>query len=120
MAKIQIGSAIINDASLTDSNDLLGIRYETDMSLEELATMYDANVAPEIFILNDDDSISTMYMNHSLSNISLSVVEDKRIVSVVLKVANVEVNRKMLSELAIHAAEGFKALCDTAKAALTK
>ena len=92
MAKIKIGSVIINDASLTDSNDLLGIRYETDMSLEELATMYDANVAPEIFILNDDDSISTIYMNRSLSNISLSVVEDKRIVSVVLKVANAELS----------------------------
>ena len=37
-----------------------------------------------------------------------------------LKLANVEVNRKMLSELAIHDAEGFKALCETAKAALTK
>ena len=37
-----------------------------------------------------------------------------------LKLANIEVNRKMLSELAIFDAEGFKALCDTAKAALEK
>ena len=37
-----------------------------------------------------------------------------------LKLANIEVNRKMLSELAIYDAEGFKALCDTAKAALNK
>ena len=32
-----------------------------------------------------------------------------------LKNANIEVNRKMLSEMAIHDPEGFKALVDTAK-----
>jgi len=37
-----------------------------------------------------------------------------------LKLANIEINRKMLSELAIYDAEGFKALCDTAKEALNK
>ena len=35
-----------------------------------------------------------------------------------LKKANVVLNRKVLSEMAIHDAEGFSALCDTAKANL--
>lgn len=35
-----------------------------------------------------------------------------------LKVANIAINRKMLSEMAIHDAEGFKAVCDAAKKAL--
>ena len=35
-----------------------------------------------------------------------------------LKKQNVEVNRKMLSEMAIHDAAGFTALCDAAKKAL--
>ncbi len=35
-----------------------------------------------------------------------------------LKKANVSLNRKMLSEMAIHDAEGFAALCAQAKAAL--
>ena len=35
-----------------------------------------------------------------------------------LKLANVDINRKMLSELAIHDSEGFAAVCDLAKAAL--
>ncbi len=35
-----------------------------------------------------------------------------------LKLAGVEINRKMLSEMAIHDAEGFAVLCETAKAAL--
>ena len=35
-----------------------------------------------------------------------------------LKKSGVEVNRKMLSEMAIHDAQGFTKLCDTAKAAL--
>ena len=37
-----------------------------------------------------------------------------------LKLANIEINRKMLSELAIFDAEGFAALCETAKQALNK
>lgn len=35
-----------------------------------------------------------------------------------LKLANININRKMLSELAINDPEGFKAVCDSAKAAL--
>lgn len=35
-----------------------------------------------------------------------------------LKLAEVEVNRKMLSEMAINDAEGFTKLCDVAKAKL--
>ena len=37
-----------------------------------------------------------------------------------LKSANVTVNRKMLSEIAIHDEAGFKTICDTAKEALSK
>ena len=37
-----------------------------------------------------------------------------------LKLANIEINRKMLSELAIYDAAGFTALCETAKNALNK
>ena len=35
-----------------------------------------------------------------------------------LNKANIEINRKMLSEMAIHDAAGFTALCEKAKAAL--
>lgn len=35
-----------------------------------------------------------------------------------LKKSGIEINRKMLSEMAIHDAEGFAMLCETAKAAL--
>ena len=35
-----------------------------------------------------------------------------------LKVANIEINRKMLSEMAIHEPAAFTALCEKAKAAL--
>jgi len=37
-----------------------------------------------------------------------------------LKVAGIEMNRKMLSETAIHDAAAFTALCETAKGALNK
>ena len=37
-----------------------------------------------------------------------------------LKLANVDINRKMLSELAINDSTGFTAVCDTAKKALGK
>jgi len=35
-----------------------------------------------------------------------------------LKVANVDINRKMLAEMAVNDAEGFKALAEVAKNAL--
>lgn len=37
-----------------------------------------------------------------------------------LKLANITVNRKMLSEIAIHDAKGFAGICDKAKKALEK
>jgi large subunit ribosomal protein L20 len=37
-----------------------------------------------------------------------------------LKLAEIDINRKMLSELAIHDAEAFTALAETAKAELAK
>ena len=37
-----------------------------------------------------------------------------------LKKSGIEINRKMLSEMAIYDAAGFAALCDTAKKALAK
>ncbi|MBF0578381.1 50S ribosomal protein L20 [Erysipelotrichaceae bacterium RD49] len=37
-----------------------------------------------------------------------------------LKLANIDINRKMLSEMAIHDAEGFTKIVDEAKAALAK
>ena len=37
-----------------------------------------------------------------------------------LKLANINVNRKMLSEIAIHDEKGFKDLVDAAKAQLEK
>ena len=37
-----------------------------------------------------------------------------------LSLANITINRKMLSEIAIHDANGFTAICDAAKAALAK
>ena len=37
-----------------------------------------------------------------------------------LKLADIQINRKMLSEMAIHDAEGFTKVCDEAKAALEK
>ena len=37
-----------------------------------------------------------------------------------LKLANIEINRKMLSEIAIHDAEGFTKLCEAAQNKLAK
>lgn len=37
-----------------------------------------------------------------------------------LKLAEVNINRKMLSEIAIHDEAGFKTICETAKSALNK
>ena len=92
MARIKIGSTIIENANITSSIGLLGINYATNMTLVELASMYSAQNAPEVSFLNEDGTTSTIYTNHNLVSIAISTVGGSNIVDVVLKVSPVELD----------------------------
>ena len=92
MARIKIGSTIIENANITSSIGLLGINYATNMTLAELASMYSAQNAPEVYFLNEDGTTSAIYTNHNLVSIAISTVGNGNIVDVVLKVSPVELD----------------------------
>ena len=92
MARIKIGSTIIENANITSSIGLLGVNYATNMTLAELASMYSAQNAPEVSFLNEDGTTSAIYTNHNLISIAISTVGGSNIVDVVLKVSPVELD----------------------------
>lgn len=111
MTRIKIDSTIVENANITKSIGLLGINYTTDMSLIALASMYDAQNAPEVYFLNEDDTTSAIYTNHNLVSIAMSTIGSKNVVDVVLKVSPVELDEAtVLNEKIAAQAEEIKAL----------
>ena len=111
MARIKIGSTIVENANITSSIGLLGINYTTDMTLAALASMYDAQNAPEVSFLNEDGTTSAIYTNHHLVSIAMSTIGSKNVVDVVLKVSPVELDEAtVLNEKIAAQAEEIEAL----------
>ena len=111
MTRIKIGSTIVENANITKSIGLLGINYTTDMTLAALASMYDAQNAPEVYFLNEDGTTSAIYTNHNLVSIAMSTIGSKNVVDVVLKVSPVELDdATVLNEKIAAQAEEIEAL----------
>lgn len=111
MARIKIGSTIVENANITSSIGLLGINYTTDMTLAALASMYDAQNAPEVSFLNEDGTTSAIYTNHNLVSIAMNAIGGKNVVDVVLKVSPVELDEAtVLNEKIAAQAEEIEAL----------
>ena len=111
MARIKIGSTIVENANITSSIGLLGINYTTDMTLAALASMYDAQNAPEVSFLNEDGTTSAIYTNHNLVSIAMNTIGSKNVVDVVLKVSPVELDEAaVLNEKIAAQAEEIEAL----------
>lgn len=111
MARIKIGSTIVENANITNFIGLLGINYTTDMTLAELASMYDVQNAPEVSFLNEDGTTSAIYTNHNLVSIAMSTIGSKNVVDVVLKVSPVELDEAtVLNEKIAAQAEEIKTL----------
>ena len=111
MARIKIGSTIVENANITSSIGLLGINYATDMTLAALASTYDVQNAPEVYFLNEDDTTSAIYTNHDLVSIAMSTIGSKNVVDVVLKVSPVELDEAtVLNEKIAAQAEEIGAL----------
>ena len=111
MARIKIDSTIVENANITSSIGLLGINYTTDMTLAALASMYDAQNAPEVSFLNEDGTTSAIYTNHNLVSIAMSTIGSKNVVDVVLKVSPVELDEAaVLNEKIAAQAEEIEAL----------
>ena len=111
MARIKIGSTIVENANITSSIGLLGINYTTDMTLAALASMYNVQNAPEVSFLNEDNTTSAIYTNHNLVSVAMNTIGGKNVVDVVLKVSPVELDEfTVLNEKIAAQAEEIEAL----------
>lgn len=123
MARIKIGSTIVENANITSSIGLLGINYTTDMTLAALASMYDVRNAPEVSFLNEEGTTSAIYTNHNLVSIAMSTIGSKNVVDVVLKVSPVELDEATVLNEKIAAQteeiEALKAQLSDAQARVT-
>lgn len=105
MANIKINGTVIENVSLTVSPNLLGMNFETDMSLEELAVLFDAETAPEIRVLDINGNTTAMYKNHKLTTLQLETLSGRRRVSVALQVTPLEVGGEGSADVAALQAE---------------
>lgn len=85
MSKIMIGSMLIENADLhapTQSNpNVLGVKFITDKTLDELTVVFKAENATEIRVLGNDGNPVKIYFNEKLSSLQMESVGLKRSVS---------------------------------------
>lgn len=90
MTNIKIGEHLIEGAALTVSPNLLGMNFETDKTLCELAEMFDAEAAPEIHVLDASGKTVALYKNHKLTTLQVETIGGRRRVSASLQVTPLE------------------------------
>lgn len=89
MVNIKIGETLIENVSLTDSGDLLGIKFVTEMALNSIANLFDANTSPEVRVI-ENEQVTKIYKNRNIVSLSMSNGDDNRTVDVVLVVTPTE------------------------------
>lgn len=90
MAIIRVNDTIIRNADVTSSSNMLGIKYVTDMALDQLVNMYDEETSHEVYFLNEDGTTQAIYKNHKLTSIRFDSINNVRAVTIVLQVENIE------------------------------
>lgn len=70
MARVQIAGNEL-DATIMQTGDLLTLAYASDMTLDALASMYDAAAAPEIRVLAEDGTTAALYQNHAVVRLTV-------------------------------------------------
>lgn len=87
---IKINGVEITNASVTESDSQLGIRYASAMSFDDLADLFNEENAPEVAFINEDGTTGALYRNHKMTSLKVDVSGDERMVTVVLQVSAIE------------------------------
>lgn len=91
MTNIKIGETMLENVSLTVSAGLLGMNFQTDKTLADLAALFDAEAAPEISVLDMSGNVTALYKNHKLTTLQLETLGGNRRVSAALQVTPLEI-----------------------------
>ena len=107
---IKIGETIIENVEITDSADLLGIKFLTTMRLSELETLFAPGSSPEFRIINQQGEIVGVYKNRKQISLNIANLGEVSEVNIALqvtpaKIEEVETITTELSENTIAIAE---------------
>ena len=91
MANIKVHETILFNVNMTDSGDLLGLNFTTDMTLAALETMFTPATSPEIRIVNDEGNVVSLYKNRKLITLTVRAGEVDNIVDLALQVTPAEI-----------------------------
>ena len=86
MAHIKIGETLIKNVSLTDSGDLLGMKFMTNMTLSQLENVFTPATYPEFRIVNDNGDVIGVYKNRKFVGINIDILEHGNVVNLALQV----------------------------------
>ena len=75
MANIKIGEMIIHNVGITDSGDLLGLNFVTDMNLAKLDELFSPATYPEFRIVDDNDNVMSIYRNRKVITLRIDAGE---------------------------------------------
>lgn len=111
MANIKVHETMLSNVNMTDSGDLLGLNFTTNMTLAMLETMFTPATSPEIRIVNDEGNVVSLYKNRKLITLTVRAGEVDNIVDLALqvtpaKIEEVEIlNNKVYEQAAIIATQ---------------
>ena len=98
---IKIGETIIKNVEITDSADLLGIKFCTTMRLSELETLFAPDSSPEFRIINQQGEIVGVYKNRRQISLNIANLGEVSEVNIALQVtpAKIEEVETLTTEL---------------------
>lgn len=98
---IKIGEIIIENVEITDSADLLGIKFLTTMRLSELETLFSPGSSPEFRIINQQGEIVGVYKNRKQISLNITNLGEVNEVNIALQVtpAKIEEVETLTTEL---------------------
>lgn len=88
MAKIRIGEAAYN-ADVRHAGKTLSLVFD-NQRIEEIATMLDENRAPEVYVLAANGTVTAIYRNHALTQLSAETIKGVMRVTAVLQTEEID------------------------------
>lgn len=88
---IKINETIISNVNITDSGDLLGLNFVTNMTLATLETMFTPATSPEFRIVDDAENVVAVYRNRKLITLRVDAGDSGNVVNLALQVTPSEI-----------------------------
>lgn len=86
MANIKVYETMLSNVNITDSGDILGLNFTTNMNLATLETMFTPATSPEIRVVDGNGNVVTLYKNRKLITLTVRAGEVDNIVDIALQV----------------------------------